>query len=33
MKCEAALFLDSWATSKGCNLELEAARIYGKNYL
>lgn len=30
LKCDAVIFLDGWKKSKGCNLEHEAARIYGK---
>lgn len=30
LQCDAVLFLEGWKESKGCNLEHEAARIYGK---
>ena len=30
LQCEAVLFLDGYLQSKGCNLEMEAAQIYGK---
>lgn len=30
LQCDAVLFLKGWTDSKGCNLEHEAARIYGK---
>ena len=28
--CDAVVFLDGWTASRGCNLEMEAAKIYGK---
>ena len=31
--CDAVLFLDGWTASNGCNLEMEAARIYGKEII
>ncbi len=30
LQCDAVIFLKGWTGSKGCNLEHEAARIYGK---
>ena len=33
LTCDAVLFLDGWTASRGCNLEMEAARIYGKEIL
>lgn len=30
MRCEAVLFLQGWKESKGCKLEYQAAKIYGK---
>lgn len=30
---DAVLVLPGWVESKGCNLEMEAARIYGKKIL
>jgi len=30
LRCDAVLFLEGWQESKGCNLEHDAARIYGK---
>lgn len=30
LQCEAVLFLDGYVSSKGCQLEMEAAEIYGK---
>lgn len=31
--CDAVLVLPGWVESKGCALEMEAARIYGKKML
>ena len=31
--CDAVLFLDGWTASSGCNLEMEAAKIYGKEII
>lgn len=31
LECDAVLFLDEWATSKGCRLEHRAAIIYDKS--
>ncbi len=33
LQCDAVLFLEGWKESIGCNLEHEAARIYGKTML
>ena len=33
LECDTALFLNGWESSRGCNLEMEAARIYGKEIL
>lgn len=33
LECDAVLVLPGWVESKGCNLEMEAARIYGKKIL
>lgn len=33
LKCDAVVFLEGWKDSKGCNLEHEAARIYGMRML
>lgn len=30
LQCEAVIFLDGYISSKGCQLEMEAAEIYGK---
>ena len=33
LTCDAVLFLDGWTASRGCNLEMEAARIYDKKII
>lgn len=33
LECEAVYFLRGWHESRGCQLEFEAARIYGKTML
>lgn len=33
LECDAVLVLPGWVESKGCALEMEAARIYGKKIL
>ncbi len=33
LTCDAVLFLDGWGASRGCNLEMEAAKIYGKEII
>ena len=33
LECDAVLFLDGWTASRGCNLEMEAAKIYGKEII
>ena len=33
LECDAALVLSGWVESKGCALEMEAARIYDKKIL
>lgn len=33
LECDAVLFLRGWSTSKGCSLEFEAAKIYGKEIM
>ena len=33
LECDAVLVLPGWVESKGCALEMEATRIYGKKIL
>ena len=33
LECDAVVFLDGWTASRGCNLEMEAAKIYGKEII
>lgn len=33
IECDAVLFLKGWHTSKGCQLEYAAAKIYGKKIM